>query len=262
MFAHPEVRYDYYGIGEEAGNSGRSVEIQQNMSMVSAAALGRVTNSAYLGGTALYMGTSVSLRDTSGIGSPPPTADISQMHLFAVGIQGETDTRSDDYWPTHGTLARLKAWFFLDALGSDRSFQRYVLFWSWYTPVLSERLVAAINLNASGSGGDAPFWALPSVGFGRGGLRGYTQGRYRDMVMTTEQAELRYHSAGRFGATLFVGFGHVAPTFSDIFKAQVLPAGGLGLRYQLTEKYPMHLRMDGSWGRDGWLFYFGVSEAF
>jgi len=262
MLAHPEVRYDYYGIGEEAGKAGRSVEIQQNMNMASVAALGRVAKDLYLGPTALFMGATISFRDTAGTGVPPEAAMAKDMQLFAVGVQGETDTRDDDYWPTHGMLGRLKGWFFLDALGGERAFQRYVLFWSWYTPVGGERLVLAANLNASGTGGDAPFWALPAVGFGRGGLRGYTQGRYRDAVMTTEQVELRYHTGGRFGATVFGGFGHVAPAFGDIFDAQALPAGGLGVRYQLTEKYPMHLRFDYSWGRDGSLFYFGVSEAF
>jgi hypothetical protein len=38
--------------------------------------------------------------------------------------------------------------------------------------------------------------------------------------------------------------------------------GGVGARYQLTQKYPMHLRFDYAWGRDGPLFYFSVSEAF
>jgi outer membrane protein assembly factor BamA len=184
------------------------------------------------------------------------------MEVFAPGLQAEVDSRDDDYWPTHGTLMRAKTWFFVHALGGDRAFQRYLLNWSWYAPVRGEQLVLAANLNACGTGGNAPFWALCAVGFGRGGLRGYTQGRYRDTVMTTEQAELRYHSAGRFGAVAFVGFGHVAPTFSDIFNAKVLPAGGLGARYQLTQKYPMHMRFDYAWGRDGPLFYFSVAEAF
>jgi Outer membrane protein/protective antigen OMA87 len=262
MFAHPEVRYDYYGIGEAAGSAGRSVGIQQNMNMAQMAALRRVASGLYLGGTALYMGASVAVRDTTGLGLPPEAADTAHMQLFAPGLQAEVDTRNDDYWPIRGTLARLKAWFFVEALGGDRSFQRYLFNWSWYAPVMGERLVVATNLNACGAGGDTPFWALCSVGFGRGGLRGYTQGRYRDAVMTTEQAELRYHHSGRFGATAFVGFGHVAPTFGDIFEARVLPAGGLGVRYQLTQKYPMHMRFDYSWGNDGPLLYFGVAEAF
>jgi len=60
----------------------------------------------------------------------------------------------------------------------------------------------------------------------------------------------------------YAGFGQVAPTAGDIPKALALPTGGLGVRYQLTQKYPMHLRFDYSWGRDGPLFYFGAGEAF
>jgi len=262
MLGHPEIRYDYYGTGEAAGEAGRSVGIQQNINMAQAAALRRVGHGVYVGPTALYMGASIAVRDTTGLGLPPQAADTVNVQLFAPGLQGEIDTRDDDYWPVRGTLVRLKTWFFVNALGGDRSFQRYLLNWSWYAPVRGEQLVVATNVNGCGAGGSAPFWALCSIGAGRGGLRGYTQGRYRDTVMTTEQAELRYHSAGRFGATAFAGMGQIAPTFGDIFSAKVLPAAGLGARFQLTKNYPMHIRFDYSWGRDGGLFYFGLGEAY
>jgi len=262
MLGHPDIRYDYFGTGEAAGEAGRSVGIQQNINMAQMAALRRVSHGVYVGATALYMGASIAVRDTTGLGLPPQAADTVHVQLFAPGLQGEVDTRDDDYWPVRGTLVRLKAAFFVNALGGDRSFQRYLLNWSWYAPVRGEQLVVATNVNGCAAGGDAPFWALCSIGAGRGGLRGYTQGRYRDTVMTTEQAELRYHSAGRFGATAFAGMGQIAPTFGDIFSAKVLPAGGLGARFQLTQKYPMHVRFDYSWGRDGGLFYFGVGEAY
>jgi hypothetical protein len=80
--------------------------------------------------------------------------------------------------------------------------------------------------------------------------------------MITAQTEARYHGEGRVGATAFAGFGQVAPTFGDLGKSLVLPAGGLGLRYQLTREFPMHLRLDYAWGRNGNLFYFAVAEAF
>jgi outer membrane protein assembly factor BamA len=208
------------------------------------------------------MHATIAIRDTSGLGLPPAAADTGAMGLFAWGLQGEADTRNDDYWPRRGTLARLRAFFFTDALGGSRTFQRYVLAWSWYTPVRGEALTLATNVNFCAADKGAPFWSLCAIGFGRGGLRGYTQGRYRDSVMTTAQVELRYHTPGRFGATLFGGFGQVAPTVGEIFNAQVLPAGGLGARFQMTKKFPMHIRFDYSWGRNGGLFYFGVGEAF
>jgi hypothetical protein len=42
----------------------------------------------------------------------------------------------------------------------------------------------------------------------------------------------------------------------------MLWAGGAGLRYQLTKKFPMQLRADYAWGKDGGIFYFSVGEAF
>jgi hypothetical protein len=262
MLAHMEIRYDYFGIGEDAGEAGKSVGIQQNMNLAMATALRRLAKNFYVGPTALYMGAGISVRDTSGQGLPPAAADTAHLALFAPGLQAELDSRNSDYWPVHGMVARLKGWFFLDADGGSPDFQRYLFFWSYYAPVRGKGLVLAANLNACGASGEAPFWALCSIGAGQGGLRGYTQGRYRDAVMTTEQVELRYHTGGRFGATVFGGLGQVAPTFGDLFDATVLPAGGLGLRYQLTNSYPMHVRLDYAWGRDGGILYFAVAEAF
>jgi len=264
LLNHSEVRYDFYGIGEGAGEAGQSIGLEQKMDIVTAAALRRITRGVYLGVTGLWMDASTALRDTSGLGAYPglSVTDTAQIGLFAWGLQGEVDTRNDDYWPSEGTLARLRAFFFTDALGGSHTFQRYLLSGSWYMPIRSERLVLATNLTLCGVNGDVPFWNLCSIGFGRGGLRGYTQGRYRDSVMTTGQVELRYHSSGRFGAAAFGGFGQVAPSPGDIFNAEMLLAGGLGARYQLTSKFPMHLRLDYSWGRDGGLLYFGVGEAF
>jgi hypothetical protein len=87
-------------------------------------------------------------------------------------------------------------------------------------------------------------------------------GRYRDHVMAAGQTEFRYHFEGRFGVTAFAGFGLVAPDAAGIADARVLPAGGVGLRFRLVRNFPLHMRLDSAWGRDGNLIYFGVGEAF
>jgi hypothetical protein len=261
MASHVDVRYDFYGIGDDAGDAGYSIGVQQELNFVAGMALRRVTSGLYLGPVVTWMQSTVKLRDSSSTVSPP-VADLARTNLFAPGIQAEVDTRDDDYWPTVGSVGRLRAFFFSSALGGSRNFQRYVAMWSWYGRLRGEALVLAANANVCVASGDAPFYALCALGMGRGGLRGYTQGRYRDTVMTTVQAELRYHTTGRFGATAFAGFGQVAPSAGAVFAAQVLPAGGAGLRFQLTRRYPMHLRLDYAWGRNGGLLYFGVTEAF
>jgi len=257
-----DLRYDFYGIGIDAGHEGRTTPLDQQVTMAAGSLLRRVVTGLYLGAAVVWMQTTVTLRDSAGSSGPPATPDLATTDLFAPGLQAEFDTRNDDYWPEHGTLAQLKGSFFTTALGGARDFQRYVAAWSWYGSLRGKQLILATNVNACGAPGDAPFYGLCSIGAGRFALRGYTQGRYRDRYMTTVQAELRAHTTGRFGATIFGGFGQVASSAGDIFKAQALPAGGLGLRYKLTRNYPMHLRFDYAWGRDGGLLYFSVAEAF
>lgn len=257
-----DVRYDFFGIGEDAGDAGISVPLEQRIGFAVGTASRRILPNLYAGGGALWMRTTVNLR-----GELPPElssleSDLTQTDLFAFGLQGEYDTRDDDYWPTGGSVALLKTWFFTDGLGASREFQRVMMGWSWYTRLRGEGLLLATNLNAAAASSDAPSYMLPSVGAGRFGLRGYTQGRYRDKVMTTAQAELRWHSKGRFGSVAFFGFGQVAPDLGGLGEATLLPAGGLGLRYRLTRQFPMHMRFDYAWGKKENVFYFSVAEAF
>ena len=39
-------------------------------------------------------------------------------------------------------------------------------------------------------------------------------------------------------------------------------SGGFGLRYRLTEKNPLHYRIDLAWGEDDFEVYFSIGEAF
>jgi hypothetical protein len=261
-YSHMDVRYDFYGVGEDAGAAGRSVGLRQPLDFGVLAGLHRVTHHVYLGAAVMGMQTRVELRDSLSSGFSGISGDLPSIGLFAPGVQGELDSRDDDYWPTRGSLATLKSWFFTKALGGSRSFQRYFAAWSWYGPLRGRQLVLASNFTTSAATGDAPFYFLPSVGAGRNGLRGYTQGRYRDRVMVTAQTEARYHTSGRLGVTVFGGIGGVASSVAHLADVRALPAGGLGLRLQLTRNFPMHMRLDYAWGRDGGLLYFSVAEAF
>ena len=256
-----DLQYDFYGIGIDAGEDGQSVPIDQTFFVASGALLRHVASGFYVGGQILWLTTTVTLQDPVGLPGQPTLPDQGNSQLLAGGLQAEFDTRDDDYWPQQGSLAQLKGNFFTTTTGQSGSFQRYQAAWSWYHGFRGRRLVLATNLLACGAPGDAPFYGLCSLGTGRFSVRGYTQGRSRDHYTTAVQAELRVHSAGRLGAVLFGGFGQVAPEVSKILNAELLPAGGGGLRYQLTRKYPMHLRLDYAWGRDGGLLYFSVGEA-
>ena len=258
MIGYMDIRYDFYGIGIDAGEAGRSVPLEQTFFPAALVVLRRVAGPLYLGGSIFRGETTIELRD-SVPGLPVP--DQARAVLLAPGVQVEYDTRDNDYWPERGSLAEAKGRFFSTSSGESGNFQRYTLSWSWYNGLRGRDLVLVTNVNACAAPGDAPFYGLCTLGFGRYTMRGYTQGRYRDHFGNVVQAELRGHR-GRFGGVAFASFGQVAEKGSEIFKAVLLPAGGLGARYQLTAKYPMHLRLDYAWGRDGGLLYFSVGEAF
>ena len=57
-------------------------------------------------------------------------------------------------------------------------------------------------------------------------------------------------------------FGRRFGRLAEARKTRSLLGYGLGLRYQLTRRYPMHMRFDYAWGKNESLFYFSVSEAF
>jgi hypothetical protein len=261
LVSHCDINYDFFGIGEDAGAAGKSIPLEQKMDFAVASALRRVTPGFYGGASVLWLRTSVALRNNS-TAVVPPSGDLPTTDLVAPGIVGEYDTRDDDYWPRRGSIASLKGNFFTSGLGSSRDFQRYAGAWCWYRQLPYPRTILAANAGLLAAAGDVPFWAIPSIGGGQYGLRGYTQGRYRDDIVTTAQAELRWHAPNRFGAVAFGGFGQVAPSVGELPDARVLWGGGAGVRFQLTKEYPMHMRLDFAWGRDEGLLYFSVGEAF
>jgi hypothetical protein len=103
--------------------------------------------------------------------------------------------------------------------------------WSWYQQTRFPSILAGDVKMVLGSD-DVPFWAIPT--------RGCAEGPYRDDMLTTAQAEVRWHTPGRLGAAGFGGFGQVAPSLGELASAQVLWGGGAGVRIQLTKEYPMH----------------------
>ncbi|HEY2586371.1 MAG TPA: hypothetical protein VGI81_11460 [Tepidisphaeraceae bacterium] len=52
------------------------------------------------------------------------------------------------------------------------------------------------------------------------------------------------------------------PSLNALTFENLLPSGGVGLRYVLAEQNHVALRFDVAWGREGGQFYLTVGEAF
>jgi len=80
-------------------------------------------------------------------------------------------------------------------------------------------------------------------------------------MMYAVQGEYRWQLHRRWIISAFAGVGEVANDWGDFGKNH-LPAGGLGLRFVVSEEHRVSLSTDIAVGKDGYEFYFGVNEAF
>ena len=130
-----------------------------------------------------------------------------------------------------------------------------------YHRLWQEKLILAVRAFANVASKDTPFYLLPAIGQGPD-LRGYAYGRYRDRLLLTAQAELRYNFWWRFGAVAFGGAGTTTSSLSKVFDGPALPSYGAGVRFFLHPKERLVMRTDYARGKHSGQFYFSVSEAF
>ncbi len=187
------------------------------------------------------------------------------------------DTRDDQNFPRQGWNAELTYTSYNEAIGSDFDTEIYELFANYYHP-FREADVLASRAYYKTVNGSPPFYLLSIFGTGAD-LRGYTPGRYIDRSMYAIQTEYRFKLMKKVYLAGFVGVGEVygpISGFREIVNGDrqirdgistrpgdnLLPAGGLGLRYVLSERYKVSLRLDYAWGKDEGIYYLSVGEAF
>lgn len=252
---------DFFGIGPGAGDRGVSIPIEQTAGFAGVQALMRVKPHFYAGlqYRLIDMATTINFEDP-----PFPDLDIPEPELdsvsSALGLSAEYDTRDNEYQPGEGLYAT-GVWLVADEfLGSDHDYSRAETAVNGYHR-MDEKSVIAWRASLCWAGDEAPFYDICNFG-SRSDLRGYLQGQYRDHAMYAIQLEYRRHLFGRFGGVVFAGVGEVAPSFGDLNSDNLLPAGGVGLRFEASKKYRVNVGVDIAYGRDGEAVYFRVSEAF
>jgi len=259
------LNYDFFGVGFDEGNAGKSVDISQDGDSQMLEYLGRLIGRFYVGPRYVHRGVGTSLRKLETTSPTDPVAVLAQSdnsyHVSALGAEGTYDTRNTPEEPTNGTLAEIQAMFSRGWLGSEPQFNWYRGWINQYVALSSHDAVLALRLQGCTVGSNAPVWEYCLYGV-NSDLRGYDGGRYRDKTMFTTQAEFRIPIADRFGAVAFGGIGAVAPSFSAVAMDRLLPAGGVGLRYLVFETWHVKVGADVAWGRNGSAFYLRLGEAY
>jgi len=261
---YADLIYRYYGSGNEAGDEGRSIQLNHRVLGGTVNVLREVAENWYVG-LNLAAGDSriekVSKELPPDFEFPPEWEDENSEFtalLVSLGIEVEYDSRNNEFYPSKGVLMESKIRVSSESIGSDYDFETFLLSYNQYFS-LGTNDILAIRFYGRYTEGDVPFFALSSLGQGSD-LRGYTPGRYRDNALLTAQAEYRRQISNRWAAVAFFGVGGVGPSLGEV--DQALPAGGVGVRFVLAEENHVVLRFDAAWGRDDESIYLSVGEAF
>lgn len=253
-----KFNYRFWGIGNNAGESGKYLNVSQTGQMLYSMAMWEWFDSVYAGVGVIGGTSEVSLRgqQTAAFDLPDPTISLD---LGALELPLKYDSRDDVNFPREGILGEASVYLYRDWLGSDFTTDIFKLDGNMYLPARSGDVLALRAMYRSASG-DAPFFLLSSFG-GKTDLRGYDTGRYRDSDMYALQGEYRWRASDSWVLTGFAGVGEVADSPKEFF-SNYLPAAGVGARFMLSRKHQVSLSADWAVGKNGSEFYFGVGEAF
>jgi hypothetical protein len=238
--AHIDIRYRFYGIGNEIDFL--NIDVLQEGPAYFLTGSWNVWKKLYVG--LGYRRGSVDTRLRFDVDDSSFFDPVLNIELGAISIPIEIDSRDHEQFPRNGWQILGQTVLYRESVGSDFEAETYKL---------------SINLVRSASE-DVPFFLLSTFG-GTTDLRGYPSGRYRDRQMYAVQTEYRWQFSDRWIFTGFAGVGEVAEHFSEMGR-NFLPAGGVGARFVLSEKHKIGLSFDVATGKDGTEVYFGVGEAF
>ena len=264
------VGYDVFGVGSDDGDEGHAIPIRQGGQLALLELLFRTKGKFHVGPRLNYRSLYAKLdSDMAGIPLPPglnPDDLGSDVAAWAPGLKVLKDARSDVFYPISGHKLEFIADFFnatrRSAVAGENgvSYQNYQLSYNHYLPMTSTQTLAFRGMICDVEG-DAPFYELCTFGLSSD-IRGYQPGRYRDDTMFAVQSEYRKTLGRYFGFVLFGGVGEVAPAWDSYTWSDLLPAGGTGVRFNLSQKQRINLRADIAYGANGLSWNFSIGEAF
>lgn len=254
----------FFGIDEAAGDRGDALTLQDKQLNFKATATFRVFANGFAG-VRYQLGTHGARidegEDEPPSLTPPPPADQLDSTLSMIGPAFTYDTTDSHTQPRRGVEIDATWTFGLDLLGNTFDHDKLVAESHAYFS-LSDRTVLAASAQFCRADGDVPYYNLCLFG-ASADLRGYETGRYRDRASWALQGEIRHQLKPRWGGVAFFGVGGIAPSAGDLLDdSNLLPAGGIGVRYRPFKSNDVQLRVDVAVGKNDHGVYVGIGEAF
>jgi outer membrane protein assembly factor BamA len=182
-------------------------------------------------------------------------------HVAGLGGSLTYDKRNNAFSPDKGFFGQFSFNHFDKFWGSDYVYTNYVVDLRKYISVAHNQ-VLAFQLFSFNNSGEVPIRSLASFG-GANHMRGYYDGRYKDIDQLIFQGEYRFPVYKRFSAVAFAGTGSVAKNFSDYALNDFKYSFGGGIRFAVDTKEKLNIRVDygiGQGKNSG--LYLQLGEAF
>ena len=182
--------------------------------------------------------------------------------VSGVGLSFSYDNRKEAFSPDAGTFAELHFTHFGKITGSEYDYANVVLDYRKYFTIYKHQVLALQGYFFGDIGSQVPLRSLASLG-GSNSMRGFYSGRYRDKNELVLQGEYRVPVYNRWGAVVFGSTGNVGNTFTDFTISDMKYSYGAGIRYAISKKEKLNLRLDygiGQGNNNG--LYFILGEAF
>jgi outer membrane protein assembly factor BamA len=259
VFGYADLNWEFFGVGKDAGDNNRSIELNQAGEFLQTEVLFRIHEDLYLGPRFTYLNVDTILN----LGLPPgfPDPDIDAV-TSSLGAHLEWDSRDNEFSATRGNLLDFFGDAYSEAWGSDFTFQNYFFGYNHYQSLKKNtRHILAARATSCYSTDGAPFYEQCSIGI-KDNFRGYTGMRYIDQFSITAQAEYRWEFVKRWSFVFFGGLAEVAPDPGDLSYDSILPGIGTGVRYMIKQKERIGMRLDFAWGEGDQTIYLGIGEAF
>jgi hypothetical protein len=184
----------------------------------------------------------------------PGLEDRIRTTITGPGAALIYDSRDNIFTPTRGAYAETSILASDESFGANRNFRRFgeVLMGWW--PVAS-RVTLAARADYDQSSQGAPFFVRPFIS-----LRGIPAMRYPGNKVASTEVEARWQFYGRWSVVAFGGMG-IARLDEGFTRDKTAGAGGVGFRYELAQKFGLHVGIDVARGPEQTAFYLQVGNA-
>jgi outer membrane protein assembly factor BamA len=261
IFSADVSRYPsyFYGIGPETDLSDEESYTPFSFELTTAFRF-KIVSDLYLGPRVIFTTTDILEVEDGGILDAGDIPGSNGTTYLGGGPHLTLDKRDNATFPLRGFMVDITLDFLRKELGCCENYTQFALDYRHFFQLYREH-VLGVHFYTQMNSGTTPFQVLPSLG-GMDLMRGYRDDRYRDNISAVAQIEYRFPVFWRLGGVVFGGIGQVAHSLSEFSFNDLKYAGGIGIRFTLTNDPKLNLRFDFALSPESYRFYITALEAF